>query len=174
MYIGHVGAALAAKRVRMSVGLLVLLIATYTPDWVDTGLCLAGGFDPREMLSHSIPAVLVFTVLGFVAYTGITRDRFGGTVVAAVILSHMLLDWITGIKPTWPGGPTIGLDLYSLPIADFIAEGAVIAIGAVVYARTLPRRRRPWLDLTIMLGTLLALQLTIDVAHLLFKSLPKC
>lgn len=174
MYIGHVGAALAAKRVRMSVGLLVLLIATYTPDWVDTGLCLTGGFDPREMLSHSIPAVLVFTVLGFVAYTGITRDRRGGMVVATVIFSHMFLDWITGTKPTWPGGPTIGLDLYSHPIADFIAEGVVIAIGALLYARTLPPRRRPWIDLTVMLGALLVLQLAIDVAHLLFKSLPKC
>src|SRR5919205_489984 len=100
MYIGHVGAALAAKRVRMSVGLLVLLIATYTPDWIDTGLCLAGGFDPREMLSHSIPAILVFTIVGFVAYTGITRDRVGGLVVAAVIFSPMFLDWITGTKPT--------------------------------------------------------------------------
>jgi len=42
MYIGHVGAALAAKRVRRSIGLLVLLVATYPPDWVDAGLCVAG------------------------------------------------------------------------------------------------------------------------------------
>ena len=158
----------------MSVGLLAFLIATYTPDWVDTGLCLAGGFDPREMLSHSIPAVVVFTVIGFVTYTSTTRDWIGGTLVAAVILSHMFLDWITGAKPTWPGGPLIGFQLYSHPIGDFIAEGAVIAIGAIAYAPTLPRRRRPWIDLTIMLGALLALQLTIDVAHLLFGSLPKC
>jgi len=174
MYIGHVGAALAAKRLRVSVGLLVLLVATYTPDWVDTGLCLAGGYNTGEMLSHSIPAILLFAVIGFVAYTLITRDRAGGALVAAVIVSHMFLDWITGTKPTWPGGPTIGLQLYSHPIADFIAEGVVITIGALVYARTLPPRRRPWLDLTIMLGALLALQLTIDVAHLLFTSLPKC
>jgi hypothetical protein len=68
----------------------------------------------------------------------------------------------------------IGLQLYSRPIADFIAEGIVIAVGAVIYSRSLPPRRRPWLDLSIMLGALLALQLTIDVAHLLFQSLPKC
>src|SRR5689334_12976804 len=135
MYIGHVGAALAAKRARASVGLLVLLVATYTPDWVDTGSCLAGGYDPREMLSHSIPAVLVFSIAGFLLYTLITRDRVGGAIVAAVIVSHMLLDWITGSKPTWPGGPTIGLQLYTHPIADFFAEGVVIAIGALMYAR---------------------------------------
>jgi hypothetical protein len=174
VYIGHVGAALAAKRMRVSVSLLVLLIATYAPDWIDTGLCFAGSYSSREMLSHSIPAVVVFTVAGFLAYALIARDRIGGAIVGAVILSHMFLDWITGTKPTWPGGPMIGLQLYSHPVADFIAEGIVITAGALVYARTLPPRRRPWLDLTIMLGALLALQLTIDVAHLLFKTLPKC
>jgi hypothetical protein len=174
MYIGHVGAALAAKRVRVSVSLLVLLIATYTPDWVDTGLCFAGGYNEGEMLSHSIPAIVVFAVVGFATYALIMRDVMGGLLVGAVITSHILLDWITGIKPTWPGGPTIGLQLYSHPIADFVAEAVVITIGAFIYARTLPPRRRPWLDLSIMLGALLALQLTIDVAHLLFKSLPKC
>ena len=174
MYIGHVGAALAGKRVRLSVSLLVLVVATYTPDWIDSGLCIIGAYDPRQMLSHSIPAVLTFAVLGFLIYTLLTRDRAGGAVVAAVIVSHMMLDWITGTKPTWPGGPTIGLELYAHPIADFLAEGIVIAIGAVAYSRTLPPRRRPWLDLTIMLGALLALQLSIDVAHLLMKSLPKC
>ena len=174
MYIGHVGVALAAKRLRVGVSLVVFLVATYTPDWIDSGLCLAGGFDPREMLSHSIPAVLLFAVAGFVAYSLITGDRAGGALVAAVIFSHMLLDWITGIKPTWPGGPLVGLGLYSRPIADFIAEGVVIAAGSAIYSRSLPPRRRPWLDLSIMLGALLALQLTIDVAHLLFTSLPKC
>src|SRR2546423_12387894 len=174
MYIGHVGAALAAKRLRVSVGLVVLLIATYAPDWIDTGLCVTGGFDPGEMLSHSIPAVLLFAAAGFAAYTLITGDRTGGALIAAVILSHMFLDWITGSKPTWPGGPMIGLQLYSRPIADFIAEGVVISAGALIYSRSLPPRRRPWLDLSTMLGVLLALQLTIDAAHLLFKSLPKC
>jgi membrane-bound metal-dependent hydrolase YbcI (DUF457 family) len=174
MYIGHVGAALAAKRVRTSIGLLVLLVATYTPDWVDAGLCVVGVYNRHEMLSHSIPAVLLFALVGFAAYAAATRDWTGALVVAAVILSHMLLDWITGHKPTWPGGPMIGLQLYDHPLADFVAEGVVIFVGALLYGRTLPERRRPWVDISIMLGTLLALQLTIDIAHLLMKSLPKC
>jgi membrane-bound metal-dependent hydrolase YbcI (DUF457 family) len=174
MYIGHVGAALAAKRVRRSIGLLVLLVATYTPDWVDAGLCAAGVYNSREMLSHSIPAVLLFALVGFVAYAVATRDWTGGLVIAAVILSHLLLDWITGYKPTWPGGPMIGLQLYDHPLADFLAEGIVIFAGALLYGRTLPARRRPWVDVSIMLGALLSLQLTIDIAHLLMKSLSKC
>ncbi|HEX9493264.1 MAG TPA: metal-dependent hydrolase [Thermoanaerobaculia bacterium] len=174
MYIGHVGAALAAKRVRGSIGLLVLLVATYTPDWVDAGLCVTGVYNPQEMLSHSIPAVLLFALVGFVAYAVATRDWTGALVIAAVILSHLLLDWITGYKPSWPGGPMIGLQLYDHPLADFVAEGVVILAGALLYGRTLPARRRPWVDISIMLGALLSLQLTIDIAHLLMRSLPKC
>jgi hypothetical protein len=174
MYIGHVGAALAAKRVRRSIGLLVLLVATYVPDWVDTGLCLVGAYNPQEMLSHSIPAVVLFALIGFAAYGAATRDWTGAVVIAAVILSHMFLDWITGYKPTWPGGPMIGLKLYDHPIADFVAEGLVIFGGAILYKRTLPPRQRTWVDVSIMFGALLAMQLAIDVADLVTASLPKC
>jgi membrane-bound metal-dependent hydrolase YbcI (DUF457 family) len=174
MYIGHVGAALAAKRARRSIGLLVLLVATYTPDWVDTGLCFAGAYNPRGMLSHSIPAIALFAVIGFAVYVTGTRDWRPALVVAAVIVSHMLLDWITGYKPTWPGGPMIGLRFYDHPILDFVAEAVVIVIGALLYARTLPPRKRPWVDVSAMLGALLLLQLGVDIAPMLMKSLPKC
>ena len=174
MYIGHVGAALAGKRARRSIALLLLLIATYTPDWVDAGLCFVGIDNPSGMLSHSIPAVLLFMLIGFFGYGAFTRDWRGALVIAAVILSHILLDYITGYKPTWPGGPMIGLELYAHPILDFLAEGAVIVAGAALYAGTLPRRERPWRDLATMAGALLVLQLGIDIAHLLMKSLPKC
>ena len=172
MYIGHVGAALAAKRVRTSIGLLALLVATYAPDWVDGGLCLARLYNP--MLSHSVPAVVVFSLVGFALYALKTRDWTAALVVAGVIFSHMLLDWVTGYKPGWPGGPMIGLGLYSHPLVDFIVEGVLIVIGAVLYARTLPPRQRPWIDVSIMLGALLVLQLGIDIAHMMMKSLPKC
>ena len=174
MYIGHVGAALAAKRARASIGLLAFLVATYAPDWVDSGLCLAGVYNPQGMLSHSVPAVVVLALLGFGLYASKTRDWTGAAVVAGLILSHMLLDWITGYKATWPGGPVIGFGLYGRPVADFIAEGVMIVAGAVLYGRTLPPRRRAWIDVSLMLVALFALQLGIDIAHMMFKSLPKC
>lgn len=174
MYIGHVGVALAAKRARAGIGLLVLLVATYAPDWVDAGLCLMGAYDPQEMLSHSVPAVMLFALAGFSAYALVTRDWSGALIIAALVLSHMALDWVTGYKPTWPGGPMIGLQLYDRPVADFIVEGIVIFVGALLYGRTLPPRQRPWVDVSIMLGAPLTLQLAIDVAHFLVKSLPKC
>ena len=174
MYIGHVGVALGAKRVRPGIGLLVLLIATYAPDWVDAGLCVAGVYNPDGVLSHSIPVVAALALLGFALYGIRTRDWTAASLVAAVIVSHMLLDWITGNKPTWPGGTMIGLRLYDRPVLDFVLEGAVIAVGAVLYGRTLPPRQRPWVDVAIMCGALLVLQAVIDIAHLIMTSLPKC
>lgn len=174
MYIGHVGAALAAKRARPSIGLFALLVATYTPDWVDAALCVAGRYDSVSMISHTVPMVVLFAGVGFVLYGLKTRDWTAALVVAGVVLSHTVLDWVTGHKPTWPGGPLIGLGLYSRPVADFIAEGIVIVLGVALYARTLPPRRRPWIDVALMLGALLALQLAIDIAHVMMKSLPKC
>lgn len=174
MYIGHVGVALAAKRVRPGIGLLVLLVATYAPDWVDAGLCVAGAYNPDGVLSHSIPVVAGLALLGFGLYGIKSRDWPAAAVVAAVIVSHMLLDWITGTKPTWPGGTMIGLNLYARPVVDLVVEGVLIIAGAILYGRTLPPRQRPWLDVAIMGGTLLVLQLGIDIAHLVMKSLPKC
>lgn len=174
MYIGHVGAALAAKRARTSIGLFALLVATYTPDWVDSAFCLAGLYNPERLISHTIPAVVLFALVGFALYGLKTRDWTAALVVAGVILSHMVLDWLTGYKPVWPGGPMIGLSLYDRPVWDFIAEGVVIVIGVLLYARTLPPRRQPWIDISIMLGALLTLQLGIDIAHMMMKALPKC
>lgn len=174
MYIGHVAAALAAKRARTSIGLFALLVATYTPDWVDSALCLAGVNNTQGMLSHSVPAVVLLSLAGFAFYALKTRDWTAALVVAGVILSHVLLDWVTGYKPTWPGGPIIGLGLYGRPVADFIVEGVLIVMGVALYGRTLPSRQRQWIDVSIMLGALLALQLGIDIAHMVLKSLPKC
>lgn len=174
MYVGHVGIALGAKRLRASIGILVLLVATYAPDWVDTGLCVAGRYNPRGMLSHSFPAITVLALVAFAAYVVTTRDWRSALVVAGVVVSHMLLDWITNYKPTWSGGPMIGLSLYAHPMADFVVEGVVIVIGVLLYLRTLPTPRRAWLDVSMMLGALLGVQLGIDVAKIMSRSLTKC
>jgi hypothetical protein len=68
----------------------------------------------------------------------------------------------------------IGLNLYARPLVDLVVEGTLIVAGALLYGQTLPPRQRPWLDVAIMGGALLLLQLGIDIAHLVVKSLPKC
>jgi LexA-binding, inner membrane-associated putative hydrolase len=174
MYVGHVGAALGAKRFGRRIGLGVLVIATYAPDWVDAALCLAGKPNPVEMLSHSIPSVAFLALIAFAGYGAITRDWKGGAVLGGVVISHIVLDFITGHKPTWPGGPIIGLGLYAHPIGDFVAEAIVISGGALLYTRTLTPDKRRWVDASAMLGALLLIQLAIDIAHLMLKTIPKC
>ncbi len=174
MYLGHVGIALGAKGVRRDIGLPVLLIATYAPDWIDSGLCLAGAFDPRGMMSHSLPAVALLCAIALTMYRVKRGDMVSGLIVAGVVVSHMVLDWITGYKPTWPGGPMIGLRLYAHPTADLILESVVIVVGAFLYRRSLPARARPWIDVATMIGALVIMQAIITIARALTVALPKC
>ena len=174
MYLGHVGIALGAKGVRRDIALLVLLVATYAPDWVDAGLCVMGAYDPRGMLSHSLPATLLLGALSITAYSLYASDLRGGLIVAGVVVSHVLLDLINGYKPTWPDGPTIGLGLYRYPLADLLIESVVILIGVVLYRGTLPARSRAWIDVAAMLGALLVMQSTVTAIRALTVSLPKC
>ncbi len=174
MYLGHVGVALGAKGVRRDIGFLLLLVATYAPDWIDSGLCLARAYDPRGMLSHSLPAVAVLCAIVLTTYRVKRGDMVSGLIVSGVVISHMVLDWITGYKPTWPGGPMIGLRLYAHPIADLILESVVIIVGVVLYRRSLPARARPWIDVATMIGALVVMGAVITIARSLTVSLPKC
>lgn len=174
MYLGHVGIALGAKGVRRDIALIVLLVATYAPDWVDAGLCVIGAYDRNGMLSHSFPAVILLGTAAVAAYGFRTRDFTGSLIVGAVVLSHALLDLVTGYKPTWPGGPMIGLGLYRHPLADLVVESVVIVAGVVLYRRTLPARSRPWIDAAAMLGALLLMQTAITAIRALTVALPKC
>jgi hypothetical protein len=91
-----------------------------------------------------------------------------------VVVSHVLLDYLTGIKPTWPGGPTIGLELYRYPILDLAAETAVIVFGWMVYRSSLPETPGTLRWSTVMLALLLLLQVGVDLGKLLLPSINKC
>jgi membrane-bound metal-dependent hydrolase YbcI (DUF457 family) len=173
MYIGHVGPALGAKRFAPSVAIALLVFVAYLPDWVDAALCFSGGYHNAQMLSHSIPAVLILAMLAGCTQLG-KGDFSAALVVASVVISHVLLDYLTGIKPTWPGGPTIGLELYRRPLIDFLAEAAVIVCGWLVYRRSLPAEFGKLRLSTVMLALLLLMQAGVDAGRLLFPSINKC
>jgi membrane-bound metal-dependent hydrolase YbcI (DUF457 family) len=173
MYVGHVGAALGAKRIAPAVAMGTLLLATYLPDWVDAALCLTGRYHDAQMYSHSIPAALVLAALA--GATQLRRlDVRAALVVAALVISHVVLDYITGIKPTWAGGPFIGLEMYRHPLADFVVEAIVIVTGWMFYRRTLPPGLPKWNASSTMLLLLLLMQGGIDAARLLLPSVNKC
>jgi hypothetical protein len=175
MYAGHVGLALGAKGIRKSLPLWALIIASQLPDWTDATMCIAGFTSSTPgMLSHSFPAIGILTLLAGLAYLVSTRDVIGSAFIGALVISHALADYLTGTKPTWAGGPMIGLQLYHHPVIDFAVEGAVILAGWLLYRTSFPSERRNSREIVSMLGVLLALQLVADIVFATMTGLRKC
>lgn len=175
MYGGHVGIALAGKGFRSTVPLWLLLLATQLPDWTDAVVCTAGiESPPSGMLSHSLPAIAVLAAVLSLLYFAAVRDVTAASLVALVVASHAAADYLTGLKPTWPGGPVIGLQLYRQPAVDFAVEGVVILIGWAIYRRSLPADRRRSSPVFLMLVALLLLQLAASVSFAMFPGIRKC
>jgi len=175
MYGGHLGVALAGKGFRKTIPLWVLIVATQLPDWTDAAVCSAGvSSPPSEMLSHSIPAVAILAALMAAVYYATQRDTVSSMIVATIVVSHMLADFLTGLKPTWPGGPRIGLQLYQRPVIDFALEAVIIVIGWMIYRRSLPDDRRSSGPAILILASVLLLQLAASMSFALFPGMKKC
>ncbi|HEX5439224.1 MAG TPA: metal-dependent hydrolase [Gemmatimonadaceae bacterium] len=145
--------------------LWVLIIAAQAPDWANAILLLVTPLSYGELQrwTHSVAAVVCLAAALALLYGIARRSAAGGLLVGAVTLSHVLLDYITGYKPTWIGGPHVGLHLYCHPATDFVLEGAVLLAGWLWYRRSLPRGAR-WRPVWTMLIVLLTLQLVGDAA----------
>jgi len=167
MYVGHLGFALGAKGMRRTVPLWLLVLATQACDWGDALLLVVAPHlrdRASEMWTHSIPAVLVLALAFGLAYLLVKRDAAGAALLGGVVISHVLADYLTGLKPTWPGGPMIGLGLYGHPRWDVAIEALVIVVGWLVYMRVVPRERTSLRAAWVMLGTLVVLQILAGAA----------
>jgi hypothetical protein len=175
MIAGHLGIALGARRFTRTVPLWLLLIAAQLPDWLDAGVCaVAPHYFKGQLLTHSVPAVLV-TAVGLAAlYAFRDRQWDGALVLALLVISHVLADYLTGIKPTWPGGPQIGLGLYHDPVLDAGIEIGVVALGWLFYRQTLPERWRSLWVAAIPLSLLVVGQLAVMAIAITGHMPPKC
>ena len=163
MVAGHLGIVLLGKGIRRRIPISLLLAAALSSDLVSAVLVLTEVGDPGQMRSHSIPVVLPLAAGLALPYFAVTGDRRGTWLVALTSLSHVLTDYVTGIKPTWPGGPFIGLHLYRYPALDFVFEVTVVVVGWLVYRRSLGEEaRRSWL-IWAALGALVALQTVVTL-----------
>jgi len=155
MFLGHFAVGLAAKPLAPRLSLPILLAAPQVldmawPVFVGTGVERAriepGHLEASALVlesmpySHSLVAALGWALLCALAYTLLTRanpDRRGALVVAALVLSHWVLDWASH-EPDMqlvPGGARYGLGLwYSLP-ATLATELAMFAVGVGLYTR---------------------------------------
>jgi membrane-bound metal-dependent hydrolase YbcI (DUF457 family) len=163
VYAGHAALALVAKAKRRAIPIAILVPVAFAPDWIKVVLSYLG--HENRAYSHSLVAVGLGATIVAVLYYIYSRSGTDAAVLWLTYASHWPADYITGIKPTWPGGPQVGLLLYTHLLVDVIVESVLVVICYLVYRRSLPEASRKraigWL---IPLG-LIGMQLLFAAVH---------
>src|SRR5918995_1775143 len=150
MFIGHFALGFAAKRVLPRASLATLIAAAQLADLIWPPLVALGlervvivpadnALLTLRFLSYPYSHSLLALVLWGVAYGVIagrrTRDNVAIGVVATLVVSHWVLDFVTHRPdmPLYPGGPKVGLGLWNHPIATIAVESAMFAVGILIY-----------------------------------------
>jgi hypothetical protein len=159
MFLAHFGVAMAAKSVapRPSLGTLVLAAQLVDCVWpvflllgieqvrISPGITVVTPLDfVSYPYTHSLVAGLTWAAAIACGYWWLRRDNRGAGCLAALVLSHWMLDALSHRPdvPTWPGGPVIGARLWDSLPATLVVEFALFGAGAWIYARvTHPRDR---------------------------------
>ena len=122
--------ALAAKRLAPRASLAVLILAAQLADVMWPVLVAVGieqvridpgntAFTPLDFVAYPYSHSLLLLMLWGVILGVLTRAHVGGRaaipLVAGLVVSHWLLDWITHRPdmPLSPGGPHLGLGLWN-------------------------------------------------------------
>lgn len=154
MFIGHFGVGFAAKHVAPRVSLGTAFLAAQWIDLLWPTLLLLGMESVRIApgatavtplvfehypISHSLLAVIGWAALVAGIFWAKRRNTRDALVVAALVVSHWLLDALTHAPdlPLAPGAAArVGLGLWNSPIAAHLVEGALFALGVWLYARS--------------------------------------
>ena len=151
MLLGHYGLALASKRAApdASLGLFafaaqwldllwpILLIAGLEQVRIVPGLMAANPLDfVHYPISHSLLMAVVWAVLLGAFYLMARRNRRVALLVAALVASHWILDFVTHRPdlPLWPGSTRVGLGLWNSVAATIAIELAIFGAGLALYA----------------------------------------
>jgi hypothetical protein len=180
MFLGHFAAALGGKRAAPRASLGLLFAAAQLPDLLWPAFVLAGwervriapgdtAFTPLAFVhypwSHSLALVLLWGALLGGGYALLARDRRGGVVLAALVLSHWVLDALTHRPdlPLAPGGTArVGLGLWNSVPLTIVIEALLFAAGVALYLRsTRPAARAG----TVGLWALLAFLVVVYVGN---------
>lgn len=153
MFIGHAAVAFASKKVAPRASLGYLMAAPFLLDLIWPILLLTGterarvdpgntAFTPLAFdsypWSHSLLMSVVWGILFGAFYRLRTRDNRGAVVIAAAVVSHWILDFITHRPdlPLIPGSDArFGLGLWNSPASTIAVEGLIFAVSVWVYAR---------------------------------------
>jgi hypothetical protein len=160
VFAGHAALALLAKAKRPSIPIALLVPVAFAPDWIELFADALHQYD-RE-ISHSLVSVGIGATAVALIYFALSRVKLDAFAVWLTYVSHWPADFITGLKPTWPGGPTVGLLLYAHPLGDILVESALIVACWLVYTRSLPEvSRRRAINALIPLG-LIGMQIVFE------------
>lgn len=153
MFLGHFGAAFAAKKIepRLSLGTLVAAAIFVDLLWplflilglehvaIVPGITLMTPLDFHDYpITHSLIGALGWSVVGGMMIYGVTRVQRKALVGGMVVFSHWLLDLIVH-RPDLPlfsnDGPKFGLGGWnSLPVT-LVLELGMLAVGVWIYAQ---------------------------------------
>ena len=174
MFIGHFALGFAAKRAAPRLSLAVLFAAAQLADLMWPFLLAAGieqvriepgitAFTPLDFVSypysHSLLFLAIWGVLFGLICAGVARDRRMVGLIAALVVSHWVLDWITHRPdmPLYPGSEKLGLGLWNSVPGTIAVELTMFAAGVWAYVRaTRPRDRVGRRGFAAFVGFLLA------------------
>lgn len=148
------------KRPRLPLALLVPV--AFGPDWVDMFSHIV--HHPNADVSHSLLWVAICSVV-----VGLCSIPFFGSVDGAIVgatyASHWLADSVTGLKPTWPGGPPVGGELYTHRLRDLALESVFVVACWLVYRSSLSVEKRKAIAAYAMPLGLIAMQAAFAFVH---------
>jgi membrane-bound metal-dependent hydrolase YbcI (DUF457 family) len=152
VFIGHFALGFAAKRIAPRTSLGTLLAAPELADilfplfvmlgWEKVAFTSASSpflsitLD-QYPISHSLVALIAWGIVFALLYRWRTGYGRGAAVVALLVVSHWVLDYVTHRPdmPLWPGGPKVGLELWASVPGTLIVEGLLFGAGVAIYAR---------------------------------------
>jgi hypothetical protein len=175
MLIGHYGPALVLQRVRPSIPLWVLFVATQAVDILWAVFVLTGvehvrivpGFTESNSLdlydmpySHSVGATVVWSVglaLLWRAFRGSEERRGEALVICLAVASHFMLDLVVHV-PDLPVvgslGTKLGFGLWRHRELALLVECTIFVVAALVWWQRRENRRS---RAALVLGTMTAL-----------------
>ncbi|TCZ76612.1 permease [Paenibacillus albiflavus] len=160
MFAGHFGLAAAVKSKSPELPLWTLIVATQLLDVLFVPLYVSGietleivdqgGYGHAIIHADYTHSLLVALVLSLVAgwYALKKWNKRNGIVIGAMVFSHWILDLLVHRVdlPILPGNlgdlPLLGFSLWKYPAISIMLEVLLIALGIVLYFRSVIARAR--------------------------------
>jgi membrane-bound metal-dependent hydrolase YbcI (DUF457 family) len=151
--LGHYAVAMAAKKVAPRPSLGTLVLAAMLPDGIWPVFMLLG-LEKAEIVpgitavtpllfvsypyTHSLAMDFVWGAAAGAVYYRHRRDGAGALWLAALVVSHWVLDFVAHRPdmPVWPGSPVVGLGLWQSVPATLVVELGLFAVGTSLYVST--------------------------------------